>query len=225
MEAIHHREMLARVLAERVSARALRTMTMANLWQDGPAGWFRHEFHFDNNQIAVALAYLEANRLQAARAAAAAEAWSAFGRLSHAAQDFYAHSNYCALWLHLRGVAANELSLYAWPGNPPPPANLPPPEAIEALDPAVLNHPRLRTAMVYFPVELMWAVAGLHPLVKALTPRDSHAWMNLDAPRTGLLFPYAIAAAVKRTAIEFDRTLALIGETQGEGAMRTFLDQ
>lgn len=225
MEGIYHRQMLARVLGERVSSRPLHAMTRGNLGQDGPAGWFRHEFHFDNNQIAVALAYVEENRTQAARAGESAEAWAAFGRLSHAVQDFYAHSNYVALWLHLRGVAANELSLYAWPENPPPPASLPPPSEIDALDPAVLQHPRLRTAMVYYPTELMWAAAELHPLVKRLTPRDSHAWMNLDAPKTGVLFPYAIEAAVKRTAIEFERTLALIGETQGEAAMWRFVDK
>ena len=34
----------------------------------------------------------------------------------------------------------------------------------------------------------------------------------------------SLKPAEKRTQVEFDRTLALIGETQGEGAMRAFLD-
>jgi hypothetical protein len=225
MEGQYHREMLARVLGQRVSPRALSAITAGNLGQDGPVGWFRPEFHFDNSLFTTALAYVEENRTRAVRASTAPEAWAAFGRLSHAVQDFYAHSNYCALWLHLRGATANELSLYAWPESPPPPANLPSPSAIDALDPAVLKHPRLRSGNVYYPTELMWAINLLQPLVKRLVPRDSHAWMNLDAPKTGLLFPYAIEAAVTRTQIEFDRTLALIGETQGEAMMRVFLGQ
>lgn len=79
------------------------------------------------------------------------------------------------------------------------------------------------TGKVYWPVEALWAIRALQPLVKMLVPKDSHAWMNLDTPETGPLFPFAIEAAVKRTVVEFERTLALIGETRGEAAMRAFV--
>jgi hypothetical protein len=61
-------------------------------------------------------------------------------------------------------------------------------------------------------------------LVRRFLPKDSHAWMNLDNPRTGPLFPFAIEAAVQRTAAEFERTLAAIGEEGGEAAVRAFCD-
>jgi hypothetical protein len=48
--------------------------------------------------------------------------------------------------------------------------------------------------------------------------------MNLDNPESGPLFPYAIEAALQRTVFEFERTLAQIGEEQGEAAMWRFVD-
>jgi hypothetical protein len=217
--------MLQRVPGALVSPRALKAMTRASLDQDGPFGWFRPEFHCDNSLFAETLAYIEQNREQAARAVDPAEAWAAFGRLSHAAQDFYAHSNYAALWLEQHGWVRNGATLYTGVVAEVPQSNhLPPPSVIEPLDPEVLNSPRLRSGHVYWPTEALWPIRALQPLVKALVPRDSHAWMNLDAPSTGPLFPYAIEAAVKRTQIEYGRTLALIGETQGEAAMKAFQD-
>jgi hypothetical protein len=56
-------------------------------------------------------------------------------------------------------------------------------------------------------------------------PKDSHAWMNLDKPAAGALFPYALEAAVQRTVLEFEQTLALIGEAQGNAARQRFVDR
>jgi hypothetical protein len=228
VEAIFHRDVMRRALEPRVSARALAAMTRANLNQDAPLGWFRPEFHWDNTMFAEALAYVETCQLEAARAARPAEAWAAFGRLSHAVQDFYSHSNYAALWLERHGWVKDGMTLYinlTTEAPAFPKGALPPPDAINGLDPAILKHPRLRSARVYYPTEFLWVVPGLQPLVKRLTPKDSHAWLNLDFPATGPLFPYSIEAAVQRTTFEFERTLALIGEEQGEAAMRAFCDQ
>jgi hypothetical protein len=201
--------MLARALSGRVSPRALAVIVEASLGQDGWRGMFGHpEYHFDDNAIPQGLAYIEACRAAAARADSPAEAWEALGRLTHAAQDFYAHSNYVTLWKERLD------------GQP-----LPAPEAIDGLDPDLLRHPRLRTARVYLPLDVLYFVPGLGPLVKLFLPRDSHAWMNLDHPRTGPLFPYAIEAAVQRTVFEFERTLAAIGEERGEAAVRAFVDE
>ncbi len=226
MESLYHRQMLQRVLSPLVSPRALEAITRANLGQDSALGLLRPEFHSDNSLFAETSAYIEQNRQQAAHATNPAQAWAAFGRLSHAAQDFYAHSNYTALWLEQRGWVKNGEALYRGIVPEPPPTNhLPPHSTIEPLDPDVLNNPRLRSGHVYYPTEALWAIHTLQPLVKKLVPKDSHAWMNLDVPSTGPLFPYAIEAAVKRTRIEYERTLALIGETLGEEAMRAFWDQ
>jgi hypothetical protein len=98
VEAIYHQQVLSRAIRRRVSSRALDCILAANLGQDSLRGLLHPEYHFDN-LIRPSLDYMEACRWQAARAALAAEAWAAFGRLSHAAQDFYSHSNYALLWL------------------------------------------------------------------------------------------------------------------------------
>lgn len=217
MEARYHRQMLERALHGRVSARALQAITGANLGQDNLAGLFRPEFHFDNSLFEQSLAYLETCRQAAALAADPAEAWAAFGRLTHGAQDFYAHSNFIRLWADQQTLIPGESDRER--------AKLPPPAKMNGLDPKLLKHPRLRSGRVYWPTEALWAVPVLRPLVKALVPKDAHAWMNLDGPSSGPLFAYALEAAVQRTVAEFDWTLAAIGEAQGEAGQRRFVDQ
>ena len=48
--------------------------------------------------------------------------------------------------------------------------------------------------------------------------------MNLDGPKTGLLFPYSLEAAVQRTVAEYERTLAVMGDERGEAAVQAFVD-
>ncbi|MCS6911024.1 MAG: hypothetical protein NZM11_10755 [Anaerolineales bacterium] len=206
MEAAYHIALLQRALGGRISARALEVITRANLGQDGWRGLLFHpEYHCDED-IPRALAYIEACRAEAARATDPVEAWTAFGRLTHAVQDFYAHTNYVRLWAE------------RFDGERPPA------ETIDSLDPELLQHPRLFAARVYLPLELLYYLPALRPWLKRTLPADSHAAMNLDNPETGPLFPYAMEAARQRTIFEFERTLALIGETQGEAAMQRFLD-
>lgn len=224
MEHLYHRQVLTRALGGRVSARALAAITAANLGQDSLWGLVGHpEFHGDESKFPQMLAYIEQSRAAAARAAAPGSAWAAFGRLSHAAQDFYSHSNYVALWLEARAGAARidypdqakGMDTARWPAA----------AAIDGLDPQILQHPRLMSGNVYYPVEALWLFPALHTFVKRLVPKDAHAWMNLDFPETGPLFAYSIEAAVQRTAAEFDRTLAAIGEELGAAAARSFLDR
>lgn len=208
MDARYHHQILARALSQHVSRRALEAVYRANFGQDNPlGGLFGHpEYHFDENAIAEGFAYIEECRMMAARAESPEEAWAAFGRLTHAAQDFYAHSNYVRLWVErLDG-------------------QLQPPETLDGLDPSLLKHPRLMTCRMYWPLEAFYFIPGLGPLVKRFLPRDAHAWMNLDNPKTGRLFPYGMEAAVQRTVAEYERTLAAIGEERGEEAVKAFCD-
>lgn len=223
MDHLYHIQVLKRALAACVSARALAGISAANLGQDSIIGLVGHpQFHADDSLFAEMLAYIEENRQQAARARRPQEAWAALGRLTHAAQDFYSHSNYVALWLETYAGtgpianpdAAKGMDHATWPA----------PEVIDALDPAILKHPRLMSGRVYYPAEALWLFPALHPWVKSIVPKDAHAWMNLDFPRTGPLFPYSIEAAAQRTVAEFERTLSAIGEEQGEAAVRAFLD-
>jgi hypothetical protein len=207
VNAPYHREILERALAGRVSARALEAIYRANVNQDRLTALLNHpEFHMDDHALPEGLAYIEHCRAEAASADRPSEAWAAFGRLTHGAQDFYAHTNYVALWRER----------YSSP---------PPVSQINGVDATLLKHPRLFTCRVYLPLEAFFYIPGLSRFIQKLLPADAHANMNLDTPATGELFPYAMEAAVQRTLVEFERTLALIGEERGEAAMKAFQDQ
>ena len=206
MEARYHRQVLRRALGERMSARALAAVMAANLGQDSLWGLLHPVYHFDSSRFAEALAYMETSRAEAAHTTTPAAAWAAFGRLSHAAADFYSHSNYVALWLARQAMAS--------PGV----------EAIDGLDPALLKHPDLISGHIYWQ-DVLYLAPALRPWLRRHAPANSHARMNLDSPAMGPLFPYSIEAAVQRTVAEFNRTLAAIGEERGQAAMQSFCDR
>jgi len=194
-----HRRINARPTTEALQGcfqpKALRVVLAANLHQDD---WHRQvghdEYHFDANAFAAGRDYIESNRSivhSSLQAGKPREAQKAFGRLSHAAQDFYAHSNYIILWLACH------------PGG-----KWPPPSAIDALHPVLLNSPGLRSGKLYYPLEILSFIPWLRGRILPLLPRDSHAWMNLDGPSQGELFPYAFAAALLRTRHEHEATIA-----------------
>ena len=123
-----------------------------------------------------------------------ARAWRAFGRLLHTAQDFYAHTNY----------------VYLWAGRYN--GSLPSPKQIEPLDPALLASPDLHTVRSYPPLGYLANLPLLGRSVFPFLPPDAHGRMSLDASWSGPLFPYAMAAATRRSVYEFNKTLELIGE-------------
>lgn len=204
MNACYHVALLRAALGARLSPRALAVVTQANLNQDNLLGLWRFEYHFDHNRFAEGYAYLETCRQAILAWPGAVAAWRALGRLTHAVQDFYAHSNYAALW-HARHPAL-------------------PPAAINPLDPALLNHPQLQSGKIYWVREALWQWPVTRPLVQGLLPADAHARMNLDAPAAGPLFAYAMAAAEQRTRLEFERLWAELGERYSEAIQRAFCD-
>ena len=131
-------------------------------------------------------------------------AWRAFGRFLHAAQDFYAHSNYVTLWISRFDKQT-----------------IPPPPEIEAMHPDIINSQDLRSGKVYLPIEALYLFKNLRPFVKSILPYDSHSWMNLDSPEQGFKFDYAMHAAIKRTVLEFDKTT----EEFSDEMCRLFLDE
>jgi len=203
----YHIEIMLASLGGRFSARAMSTITYANVNQDRLSGQFGHdEFHFDNNAFDKTYAYIEQQRVlvvSSLLSGDAKSAWQAFGRFLHSAQDFYAHSNYITLWVNLFNGQT-----------------LPSPPEVDAMDPGLIHSPNLRSGKVYYPFELLYFVKRLRPHILPFLPRDSHAWMNLDSPEQGFKFDYAMQAAIKRTVIEFDKT------TQGfsDEMCRLFLD-
>jgi hypothetical protein len=188
-----HIDIMHLALDHVVSPRALANMIEANVRQDWLPGQIGHdEYHFDNNAFEKSYAYIEEQRALTVFALMtndAPSAWSAFGRLTHTAQDFYAHSNYIDLWLSCQPVDA-----------------IPTPSDVHPLDLDLIHSPALCSGKVYF-LEALTFIPPLKPLIMPHLPRDAHAWMNLDSPESGPNFKYAFPAAVKRTVTEFERTM------------------
>lgn len=187
-----HIEMMHLALGDLFSPRALKEMIAANVRQDGLLGQIgHHEYHFDHNAFDKSYAYIDEQRMltiSALKSNNVHSAWSAFGRLTHTTQDFYAHSNYIDLWLasQLDGVPAT-------------------PSDVDPMDPNLIHSPALRSGKVYLR-EILTFIPLLKPFFMFILPRDAHGWMNLDSPARGLNFPYAFQAALKRTKIEFEKT-------------------
>lgn len=142
MLSIYHRSITLQALGNYFTPAALEVILAANLGQDTLRGQIGHdEFHFDANAFAKSRAYLEANREQVQPALERGDgpaAWRALGRLTHAAQDFYAHSNYISLWLA-------RYPTDAWPA----------PEEVNPLDGELLASPALRSGKLYYPLEAL----------------------------------------------------------------------
>ena len=180
-------------VGEKFSSNAIEKITDANLYQDRLLGQIGHdEYHFDGNAFEKSYAYVEEQRaltVSSLMANDAFSAWCAFGRLTHAVQDFYSHSNYVDLWLSCQSDGS-----------------VPTSSEIDPIDSDLINTPALRSGRVYLPLEAFYHFHILRPLLLRILPRDSHAWMNLDSPKQGSNFAYAFQAAVKRTKIEFEKT-------------------
>ena len=189
----YHIEIMLNALGERFSPRAMSAVIHANLNQDRLSGQFGHdEFHFDNNAFEKSYAYIEEQRaltVSALQKNDALSAWSAFGRMTHTLQDFYAHSNYITLWVaRFEGQA------------------LPPSSEVDPVDLSLIQHPDLHSGKVYLPFEILYFKRSTREFSLRILPKDSHAWMNLDTPEQGFKFDYAMQAAIKRTVIEFEKT-------------------
>jgi len=193
----YHRSLTVQALGSHFSPKALETVIAANLGQD--VWWFQfgHDhFHYDNNSFASGDAYLaELHRsaLEALQCGEPVLARQFLGRLTHAAQDFYAHSTYITLWLENHPGAA--------------------PEEIDPLLAPLFVDPRLRSGRVYYPLEILAFIPLFKPWVLPFLPRDSHAWLNLDDPSRPN-FAYAFAAAVKRTRLEYERLCRSLNSEQ-----------
>ena len=190
----YHIQITIQALETYSSPAALQKIVDANLNQDRLFAQIGHdEYHFDNNAFEASYSYIEKQRSLVRISLMADDpgtAWKAFGRLTHTAQDFYAHSNYIDLWLVCQPEGA-----------------CPAPEQVQPMDPDLLHSPELRSGQVSLPWEAFTVVGFLVPIVKPLLPRDSHAWMNLDSPKQGYQFEYAVQAAIRRTRIEFENTM------------------
>lgn len=185
-----HEQMTREALASHMSERALELVIAANLKQDSLRGQIGHdEYHFDNNAFDKGYAYVKEQRgyvLASLLSPGVLSAWIAFGRLTHAVQDFYSHTNYITMWFDLHN------------GTPPPP-----PE-IDPVRKDLIESPNIHSAKVYFPWDVLYFIPFTRKAALKMLPDDSHGKMNLDSPKQGPRFEYARAAAIKRTIYEFE---------------------
>ena len=192
-----HIEMTRLAIGEQFSLKAFERIIEANLYQDRLLGQIGHdEYHFDGNAFEESYAYVEKQRtltVSSLMTNDALSAWSAFGRLMHTVQDFYAHSNYIDLWLSCQ-----------------PDGALPTPAEVDPLDEDLIHTRALRSGRIYLPLDALYFVRPLRRLILRILPRDSHAWMNLDSPEQGPNFLYAFQAAIKRTRLEFNKTASAL---------------
>jgi hypothetical protein len=197
----YHASITRKALSAHFSPHALEIIVAANLGQDNLRGQIGHdEYHFDNNAFEKSYAFIEAQRaltISSLQDGNAPAAWAAFGRLTHTAQDFYAHTNYVDLWL----------ARYM---DSTPPSQ---PEIAPLLE-ELVDSPELHSGKLYYPLEALSFIPFLKRFVMPHLPKDSHAWMNLDSPERGKRFEYALEAALKRTRYEFDHTVASLSSGQ-----------
>jgi len=193
----HHVEITRQALAADVSPRALEAIVRANIAQDGLRYQLGHDhFHFDNNQFEKSYAYIEEQRAlvrECLTRGDAPSAWQAFGRMIHPAQDFYAHTDYIPRWLS------------RFDGQTPPA-----PEEVDPVSSDILLHPDLHSGKLYYPLEVLSFIPPLRKFILPLLPKDSHAHMNHDGHENSPHFDHVFHAAVKRTRLEFEKTMTLL---------------
>ena len=207
----YHIEIVEKSLTDRFSPKALEELILANLAQDDLPGLLLHpERHFDNDLIPQGLAYIQAEHNRIVASAQAEDGGrsmrTAFGRLTHTAQDFYAHSNYVDLWLAQNGGLDATTS-----------------DQIDGVDPVLLASPALRTWHFY-----LWRDGFYYiPVIRSLARRlyiapNSHEANHLDDPSRGPKFAYAMKAAQDRTRQEYDQAVAAIRAAGGVEAVVRF---
>jgi hypothetical protein len=191
VKTIYHRQITQQAVGNQISQRALDAIVDANVGQDALRYQIGHDhFHYDSNAFTRGDAYVESQHglIQPALTRGDPQAaWQAFGRLSHAVQDLYAHSNYTELWL-----AKNYDTDIT-------------PEQIDPLDAEILSSPNLHSGKPDI-FDLLQYLNILPVSWLKLAPKDSHILLNIDGPDRAY-FEFVFSAAVMRTRFEFARVL------------------
>ena len=195
MELIYHSEICQKAIGTHFSEKTLEIIIAANHKQDGLfTGLVGHpEYHFDDNKFDDSCAFVNEQHLIVRKSISLSDlesAWIAFGRLLHAVQDYYSHSNYIKLWM----------DTYS-------PGKLPILKDFSGVDETILNSDELYTARVYYPLEALTYFEFMRPILRPVLPADSHANMNLDSPIMGELFPYAMEGARHRSEFEYKKII------------------
>ena len=182
-----HEEMTREAIGEHFSERAMEIILAANFKQDSLRNLIGHdELHYDND-ISKGDRYIIEQRglvIATMLTPGVLGAWIAFGRMLHTVQDFYSHTNYVTLWLDEHTGST--------------------PAEIDPVRKDLLQSPSLHSGKVFFPLDYLYFVPGMKDFALKHLPHNSHGRMNLDSPAQGEKFPYARAAAIKRSVHEFE---------------------
>ncbi len=191
MKITYHRQITQQAVGSQVSQRALDTFIAANIGQDALRYQVGHDhFHYDSNAFSSGDAYVESLHALIQPALTRGDphaAWQAFGRLGHAVQDLYAHSNYAALWLAKKNGA--DLT----------------PEQIDPMEVEILSSPDLHSGKPDI-FDLLQYLSVLPVSWLKFASKDSHILLNIDGPDRAY-FELVFSAAVKRTQFEFSRVM------------------
>ena len=207
----YHIEITENSLGSFFTSMSLREIARANVGQDSLLSLFGVEArrHVCDCTVDESFAYVEEEHATIAALAEKpgeeARQRAALGRLLHTVQDFYAHTNYVALWVAERGETA---SLESGGGE---------------LDPQLLAHPQLQIAQWLTWRDPFYYVPVVGDVMRRVwLPMDSHEAINLDSPKSGAYFYWAMAIARQRTLREYARAVAAIREVGGRAAVARF---
>jgi hypothetical protein len=200
MNGEYHIQLCRDALGEHFSTEALTIIGKSNTGQDSLSGLFLHpEYHYEH--LEASKRYIQEERglaIDAVKHGGKLEdAWRAFGRLLHATQDFYAHTNYVRLWAERFGDE-----------------DLPPIENFDGLNNELHTDQRLYPCKTYLVRDYLYFVPFLKHWIVANIPADSHARMNLDNPEQGPLFNYAMEGARQASRRELQTILDALTEAE-----------
>lgn len=193
-----HRQITHNALSPYFGEPELEEVIAGNLAQDHVSGQIGHpEFHFDDSEFERTYAYLaglKGNVITGIRTGSGFETCRAdLGRFMHASQDYYAHSNYVRLW-----AQKHQITPETWNGE------------IDFLDDGIINSHELISGHFYTPWEMITFIPYIGYLFIPLFPKDSHAALNIDAPKKNAWFPMACKAANLRTRYEAGQIFSLL---------------
>lgn len=205
MQARYHIQITHAAVGDRFTQSDLQRIVRANLSQDRLPNLVLHpELHFDGGALREAQAYISQQRRLAVRLLMhgdRAGALDAFGRLTHTRQDFYAHSNWTALWVVRHGG----------------------PDRVTPDQVEICPNPLAVPGLISGKASVIHFLACRIPLygrwhARHMTPHDDHEAMNLDHPGRGPMFSYAVAAATRHTVVELDTLLKMLARDGGLAA-------